>query len=181
MSSVSFAFAAPQDGCSLPANLREELARQYSNAHVVSLADLAPDDKNLFEKEHGSACPGISKVDFYGDGKPTLAVVLCLDEKHGAKAQLIVAHEVQNGWELKALEQDITGPAPVVWHQRPGKYHDVYGEKTINAINLDPSLGHEAAGLVSFATRESGSPPLMSIRPIPTEPPIAPLTASFTV
>lgn len=135
LSSVSVGFAAPQDGCSLPADLHEELAGQYPNAHVVSLADLVPDDKTLFQKEHGSDCPGISKVDFYGDGKPTLALVLLLDEKDGAQTQLIVAHEIQHGWELKRLEQDITGPAPVVWSERPGKYHDVYGEKTINAIN----------------------------------------------
>lgn len=119
----------------MPADLHEELAGQYPNAHVVGLADLVPDDKNRFQKEHGSDCPGISKVDFYGDGKLTLAVVLFFDEMHGAKTQLITAHEVQNGWELRSLEQDITGPAPVVWRQGPGKYNDVYNEKTIKAIN----------------------------------------------
>ncbi|HWC18080.1 MAG TPA: hypothetical protein VG498_13755 [Terriglobales bacterium] len=50
---------------------------------------------------------------------------------HGPRTQLIVAHEIQNGWELRSLEQDI----PVVWRERPGKYDDVYGEKTIKAIN----------------------------------------------
>jgi hypothetical protein len=46
-----------------------------------------------------------------------------------------VAREVKNGWELRGLDQDITGPAPVVWRERPGKYDDVYGEKTIKATN----------------------------------------------
>ena len=26
-----------------------------------------------------------------------------------------MAREVKNGWELRGLDQDITGPAPVVW------------------------------------------------------------------
>ena len=127
MSAVRIAIAAPQDGCSLPGDLREGIARQYPNVHVVTLPDLAQDDKSLFQKEHGSDCPGLTSVNFYGDGKPTLALVLLLDEKHGAKTQLIVAHEVQNGWEFRPLEQNITGPAPVVWRERPGKYDDVYG------------------------------------------------------
>ena len=55
--------------------------------------------------------------------------------EHGAKTQLSVALEVQNGWELRSLEQDITGPVPVVGRERPGKYVGVYGEQTIKAIN----------------------------------------------
>lgn len=117
----------------MPSVLNGEIASKYPNAHVVRAAGLDEDDRKQFQQEHGSECPGLTTVDFYGDGKPTLAIVL-LDE-HGAKTQLIVAHELQNGWELRSLEQEITGPAPVVWRERPGKYDDVYGEKTIKAIN----------------------------------------------
>jgi hypothetical protein len=46
---------------------------------------------------------------------------------HGTNAQLIVAHEVQNGWDLRSLEQDITGPTPVVWREGPGT--------TLNAVD----------------------------------------------
>lgn len=130
---TQIAAAQQQGSCALPSVLSEEIVSKYPNAHVVRLADLSEDDRKQFQKEHGSECPGLSTVDFYGDGKPTLAMVL-LDE-HGAKTQLIVAHEVQNGWELRSLEQGITGPAPVVVRERPGKYDDVYGEKTMKAIN----------------------------------------------
>ncbi len=127
--------AQRQSGCALPAGLREEIASKYPNAHEVRVADLGEDDKRQFQREDGSDCPGLTSVNFYGDGKPTLAIVLFFEEMHGAKTQLIVAHEAQNGWELRSLEQEITGPAPVVWSERPGKYNDVYGEKTIKAVN----------------------------------------------
>lgn len=127
--------AQRQGDCALPSSLSEELVSKYPNAHVVRVADLGGDDKKQFQQEHGAECPGLTNVNFYGDGKPTLAVALFLDGMHGAKTQLIVAHEAENGWELRGLEQDITGPAPVVWHERPGKYDDVYGEKTIKAVN----------------------------------------------
>jgi hypothetical protein len=126
--------AAQQRGsCALPSVLSEEIVSKYPTAHVVRVADLSEDDRKQFQQEHGSACPGLTTVNFYGDGKPTLAVVL--PDEHGAETQLIVAHEVQKGWELRSLEHDITGPAPVVWRERPGKYDAVYGEKTIKAIN----------------------------------------------
>jgi hypothetical protein len=127
--------AQRQGNCALPSGLSQEIVNKYPNAQVVRLADLGEDDKQQFQQEHGSECPGLTSVNFYGDGKPTLAVVLFLDGMHGAKTQLVVAHEVETGWELRGLEQDITGPAPVVWRARPGKYDDVYGEKTIKAIN----------------------------------------------
>jgi len=129
------AAAQRQDNCALPSGLSKEIIRRYPNAHVVGVADLGEDDREQFQQEHGSACPGLTAVNFYDDGKPTLAVVLFFGGVHGAKTQLIVAHEIQDRWELRALEQDITGPAPAVWRERPGRYDDVYGEKTIKASN----------------------------------------------
>jgi hypothetical protein len=127
--------AQRQSGCALPSGLSEEIASKYPKARVVTLADLDEDDKKQFQSEHGSQCPGLTSVNFYGDGKPTLAVVLFFDEARGANPQLIVAHEVQNHWQLRSLERQSTGPVPVVWREEPGKYNDVYGEKTLEAVN----------------------------------------------
>jgi hypothetical protein len=127
--------AQQKSGCALPDGLNQEIASKYPNAHVVRLADLGEDDRAQFQKEHSSQCPGLASINFYGDGKPTLAIVLSFDEMHGAKTQLIVANEVKNSWKIRALELHITGPAPVVWREGPGKYDDVYGEKTLKATN----------------------------------------------
>lgn len=130
---VQFAAAAvPNDGCDLPQDLQREVASKYRGAKIVTLSDLNEDDRGFFQKDHGNICPGLAKVDFYGDGKPTLAFVLLTKSGTSAQSRLIVAHQVAGKWKLTEL--DTGGPnAPVVWSLAPGEYRDVYGNKTIRA------------------------------------------------
>jgi hypothetical protein len=126
--------APPSRACELPQSLQREIAKKYPGSSVVGLQDLTNDDLKFFKHDHGSACPGLAKVDFYGDGKPTLAVVLVV--KSGAKShtQFVLAHEVETAWNIRTL--DTGGPsryAPVVWSQPPGKYRDVENGKVIRA------------------------------------------------
>ena len=65
-------FAAPaKASCDLPPGLREELSKKYTDMRPVTLADLDEYDRKLFQKDHGTRCPGLARVNFYGDGKPT--------------------------------------------------------------------------------------------------------------
>src|SRR5882757_9566497 len=121
----------PQAGCSLPPSLRDEISKKYPGTRVVSFADLGEYRRDLFKKDHGSRCPGLVKVDFYGDGKPTWALVLIAGENPKRKAELIVAHQAAEGWEIRSL--DMTDGTPVVWREPPGKYDDLYGKKKIRA------------------------------------------------
>jgi len=75
--------------------------------------------------------PGVVRVNFYGDGKPTLVLVLISGEGLKQKAQLVVARQLAKGWESRSLET--TDGTPVVWRDRPGKYEDLYEKKTIRA------------------------------------------------
>jgi len=124
--------APPNDACDLPKPLQREVASKYPGAKLVRLSDLDEDDGALFRKEHGSACPGLVKVDFYGDGKPTMALVLIASDGTKEKAELVVAHEIMQEWRTSMLD---SAPSswPVVWSQGPGEYRDVYGEKKIRA------------------------------------------------
>jgi hypothetical protein len=119
--------------CMLPTGLHEEIAKRYSHAKLVVLSDLDEHDKNLFQKEHAGQCPGLVRLDFYGDGKPTWAIVLTTGENLNRKAQLVVARKTAAQWELRVFET--TDGTPVVWSQEPGKYHDVYGKKTVRAAH----------------------------------------------
>ena len=56
--------AQSQSGCALPDGLSSLIASKFPNTHVVSLSDLNQDDKMLFQKEHGSGCPGLTRVDY---------------------------------------------------------------------------------------------------------------------
>jgi hypothetical protein len=72
------------------------------------------------------------RVDFYGDKKPTLALVLTTGDGANQKAELVVAHKLGENWETMLLDS-AGSSVPVVWRQAPGTYKDVYGKKTIRA------------------------------------------------
>ena len=124
----------PIDTCNLPQDLQREIVSKYPGAKVVRVADLEDDDRGFYRKDHDDSCPGLVNVDFYGDGKPTLALVLI--RKGGIKehTELIVAHQTGERWNTARLDTGGPSPyAPVVWSQPPGEYRDVYGNKTIRA------------------------------------------------
>jgi hypothetical protein len=126
------AAAPPNDACDLPQDLQQEIVSKYPGAKLVTLTDLGEDDRGFFQKDHDNSCPGLVRVDFYGDGKPTLALVLTAKDGAKEKAELVVAHQAGESWEI-ALLDTAEGPVPVVWSQPPGEYRDVYGKKTIRA------------------------------------------------
>jgi len=124
--------ASSNERCGFPPGLRDEISKKYPGTRVVSLADLSEYKRKLFQKDHGARCPGLVKVNFYGDGKPTYALVLIEGENPKRRAELIVAHQVTGGWEIRTL--DVTDGTPVVWREAPSKYDGLYvGEKTIHA------------------------------------------------
>jgi hypothetical protein len=47
------------------------------------------------------------------------------------KAELILAHQLADVWEIRSV--DVTDGTPVVWRENPGKYDDMYESKTIRA------------------------------------------------
>jgi hypothetical protein len=120
------------DNCTLPPGLGEQVSRKYAGTRLVSLADLSEDDRNFFRKDHGTQCPGLVSVDFYGDGKPTWALVLIAGSKSKRKESLVVARKAGEIWEIQLLDT-AGGAVPVVWKQGPGEYEDVYGNKKIRA------------------------------------------------
>lgn len=126
----------PSHACDLPQDLQREIAKKYPGARVVQLTDLSQDDKESFKADHGSACPGLAKVDFFGDGKPTLAVVLVIPKQPENDSQLIVAHHVEN-WAITPLDTG-GGPsayAPMVWGRPSGKVTDIESGKVMKAAH----------------------------------------------
>ncbi|HEX4543658.1 MAG TPA: hypothetical protein VH114_10855 [Candidatus Acidoferrum sp.] len=130
---VEVAAAGPPNGaCDLPKDLQREVTNKYPGRTLVNLSDLNEDDRKLFRKEHADSCPGLVKVDFYGDGKPTLALALTTKSVAKGKTELVLARQVGAGWKTTTLDTT-DGPVPVVWSEKPGEYKDVYGEKKIRA------------------------------------------------
>ena len=119
--------------CALPAGLREEISKKYSHPKVLVLDNLDEHDRTQFQKEHTGQCPGLVKLDFYGDGKPTWGLVLLTREQTKRQTQLVIARKVTDSWEVRLIET--TDGTPVVWSEGPGKYKDVYGQKTLRAAH----------------------------------------------
>jgi hypothetical protein len=128
------AAAAPQAApCKLPSGLRQEIAAKYPGTAVVTSSELDSVDKQLFSKDHPDGCPGLTRVDFYGDGTPTLALVVIANDDPKKVAKLIVAHQIGTQWQTLVLESTNGGPIPVVWSQPAGEYRDIDGNKVIRA------------------------------------------------
>jgi len=131
---VRVAGAAPRgDACKIPAALQHDIAVRYPRAKLVTLSALDADDRGFFQKDHGDACPGLTRVDFYGDGNPTLALVLIEKGDTKEKAELVVAHRVGGQWKTALLDTANGVPVPVVWSRPPGHYTDIYGKEEIRA------------------------------------------------
>ena len=127
--------ASPSDLCSLPQGLDSKITARSPGAHVVSLADLDDYDKKLYTKDHGAHCPGLVRVNFYGDGKPTWALVLLSGYGQTSKAELVVARKLDTDWEIRSIHSLTSSGTPVVWREPAGKYEGVWGDKTIHARN----------------------------------------------
>jgi hypothetical protein len=125
--------ASPAANCVLPIGLREEVTAKYPDAHVLTVADLSDYDKKLFRKDFGARCPGLIRVNFYGDGKPTWALVLILGEGLKQTGELVVARRSAGMWDMRSLEK--SDGAPVVWREGLGKYEGLNEAKPLHAKN----------------------------------------------
>lgn len=126
------AASSENPACDIPQDLQHELHAKYMQSKLVELSDLDEHDRDLFDKQHDGACPGVVKVDFYGDRRPTLAMILIAQAAGNKKAELVVAHKIGETWKTTLLDT-ADASIPVVWSENPGDYHDVYGKKTIRA------------------------------------------------
>jgi hypothetical protein len=127
-------FARPQaEACNLPPDLQREISTNYPGSKIVTLTDLEDDHRKLFTNEHGNTCPGLVSVDFYGDGKPTLALALIHRVGENQTTSLVIARKVGNRWTTAQIEKPTNGPAPVVWREDPGTYTDIENGKVIHA------------------------------------------------
>lgn len=142
--------AQPVAKCGLPKDLQRQIAAKYPGAKLVSLSDLSEDQKGIFQKDHGDACPGLVQVDFYGDRKPTWALALISGDVSREKAELIVAHQVEEEWRIASLET-AKSSVPVIWSQGPGKFRDIYGEKQIRATRPVIVFGEYRAWIILYS------------------------------
>src|SRR5439155_21562333 len=96
-----------------PLRLTGEIATRYSGAKLVRLSDLSDGGRGLFQKDDGDSCSGLVKVHFYGDGKPTLALVLIARNGAKKKAKLVLASNVGGRGGTRIVKTAAATPATV--------------------------------------------------------------------
>ena len=141
--------AQPKDSCALPSNLRDEISKAFPHTKTVSLADLGEYARKQFRKDFGTRCPGLVRVNFYGDGKPTWALLLVAEDHTERKPELLVAHQLGSGWDIRSLDK--ADGAVAVWREGPGKYVEVYGQKTIMATRPVILIGDYGSFTILYA------------------------------
>jgi hypothetical protein len=144
--------ATTENSCALPADLSAAVAKTYPESQVLAPANLKDESRKHFQAQEGSRCPGLVSLDFYGDAKETLAMILLSK----TKAELVVAHRSGADWELRSLESlDRSSPDEppdsAIWSVKPGKYHDGYEKKTLRATHPALAFGEYDAWLLVYA------------------------------
>jgi hypothetical protein len=126
----ALAFAGTDGACALQKDLDRQVAANYPGMAVATLNDLVDDDRVFCVKDHKDVCPGFVNVDFYGDGKPSVAI-LPVSKGTNPESELVVARRIGTQWSVRLLASDVLGAA--IFRQSSGKYEDIYGEKSIHA------------------------------------------------
>ena len=120
--------------CTVPKTLHNKIIEKYSNYEIVTLKHLIEEDRLTFQKEHSTDCPGLVKLNFWGNGKPTFAILLINSLISKPKYQLIIATNYgEDKWELKTVDNADTTVSPVIWSESSGEYRDVWQENKIIA------------------------------------------------
>jgi len=131
------------NACLLPKALQDRVATKYPGAKVVTESDLNEDDRQFFQKDHHGACPGLVRVDFYGDRKPTFALELITRNEAGPKTKVVVARQIGGHWNF-VLVAELSEEAPLIWSDEPGDYEGVWGDKLHASHSVIVWQGYES-------------------------------------
>jgi hypothetical protein len=119
--------------CNIPEIISQKVETAYLGYEVVKPKHLKKDDLKMFKKDHGNNCPGFIKVDFFGTGEPTYALLLRNKQKKiNYKLIVITKNKIRDDWEIIELGEKIDD-ASVIWKEPPGEYEGVLDGKKIKA------------------------------------------------
>jgi hypothetical protein len=104
----TLALAGTDGACALQKDLGQQVAAKYPEMAVVTLNDLVDDDRAFFVKDHKGVCPGFVNVDVYGDGRPTVAILL-VSKRTKPNAKLVIARRIGTQWAFRLLASDGVG------------------------------------------------------------------------
>ena len=121
--------------CVLEPKLRAAIEKRFGTSRVLSKADLYEDERELYTKDHGSACPGIARGQFFGAKERPAIAILLVDAGATAAVKLIVARPATTSWVFFEVEELEKGSTAVLWKERPGAYEDRSSDRKLSTKN----------------------------------------------
>ncbi len=121
-------WSSSTEPCALTAGLGCEIGHRYPEYRVLDITMLRSDDRKLFTHDSPGQCPGVARLQFFGDRKKAVAVLLWKQEK--GEGYLVVGRE-QGGdrWEVMEVSKLGGSFPPVIWPEPPGEYADWNGTR----------------------------------------------------
>ena len=138
----------------IPTSLAADLRALFPNSKLLTADMLDAGNRRQFLKENPGSCPGVATGDFFGDGRPAFAIVLCqpLGKREGPptfigsrEAVLVVARPDATGKWWFQLVDSANDSIAVVESLPPGDYASVYADGVIHAK-------HDAIGFGGFSS-----------------------------
>ena len=145
--------AVAQEECQVPAQLRAAIDHRWHGWKVLHIADLTPENQNLWTYARGRVCPGIAQGHFFDAATGAYAISLV----SGHSQVLITARVLAGHWQLSTLLPPHRARTyAVLWAAHPGAFEDaVTGRKIQTDLN---GIGFEVLeGTVIVFLHRNGS------------------------
>ena len=126
---------------SLPSPVVELIKRKFSGWRPKQIADLGPDDRQLWLKPHRNDCPGIAVGHFESSEQVTYAVLLVPQSNPTGGYKLLVFNKMPSGdayvWKLLGHADTATYSGTVIETAPPGHYEDYEDARISVTTKLD--------------------------------------------
>ncbi len=122
-----------------------EAARTYLSANpgwaVITLADLASDDRVAWQREHARDCPGFALADLDGSGRPFAVMGLISRRADDISERIVLVRLVPGGLEVRVLIPDERAANPLVlFRLPPGKAREWDSDREV-------VIAHDSVGV----------------------------------
>jgi len=132
----------------LPAQAKKAVTAKLKHWKVVTLADLAADDREIWEDEYEEKCPGIAAGQFAPKQSRSWAVTLIRSSRGSLYQTLVLVTEKNQRYQVTTLSGSRKVARPSIVRRLPaGSYSSPQGETEIDA----------AFDVIAYETIEAGT------------------------
>ncbi|HET9837833.1 MAG TPA: hypothetical protein VFR84_06325 [Candidatus Angelobacter sp.] len=140
----------PSSSCEneIPPQARKAVAGKLKNWKVVTVADLAADDREIWEDEYEQKCPGVTAGQFAPQPARSWAITLIRSNRGALYQTLVLVTEKDQRYQVTTLSSSQKVARPSIVRRLPsGSYSSSHGETEIDA----------AFDVIAYETIEAGT------------------------